>query len=174
MRPDELTTLMKPPKEMVEAILTLGEDASDAWHGGEDVSDGIADAYSTYEAWCKAEQDKRFGVLLEHMGFSELANDSSENALKWKRLAMTLAQMSALPGLRPPTPQFKKPPGRKNEDDRIFVAIKREHEKARRPISDAEAFRRAQGNDPWMKKQSLRRFEDAKARWKKRHPDQPT
>jgi hypothetical protein len=116
MRPDELTTLMKPPKEMVEAILTLGEDASDAWHGGEDVSDGIADAYSTYEAWCKAEQDKRFGVLLEHMGFSELANDSSENALKWKRLAMTLAQMSALPGLRPPTPQFKKPPGRKNED----------------------------------------------------------
>jgi hypothetical protein len=174
MGPDELTTPMKSPKEMFEAILELGKDASDAWYGGEDVSDNIADAYATYEAWCRDEQEKRFGILLKHMGYPELANDCSENALKWKRLAMTLAQMNALPGLKLPTPKFKKPPGRKNEDNRIFEAVSREHEKARRRISDAEAFRRAQENDPWLKKQSMRRFEDAKARWKKRQPDQPT
>jgi hypothetical protein len=101
--------------------------------------------------------NRKSASVFSHMGYPELANDGSENALKWRRLAMTLAQMDALPGLKPPTPQFKKPPGRKNEDVRIFEAVSREHDKARRRISDAEAFRRAQENDPWMKKQSLRR-----------------
>jgi hypothetical protein len=55
MHPDELTNPMKPPEEMVEAILELGKDASDAWYDGEDVSDDIAYAYVTYEAWCRGE-----------------------------------------------------------------------------------------------------------------------
>jgi hypothetical protein len=175
MRPDELTTPMKPPEEMIEAILELGKDAADAWYGDEDVSDDIVHAYATYEAWCRGEQEKRLGVLLKHMGYPELTNDRSENAPKWKRLAMTLAQMAALPGLMAPTPQFKKTAGRKNVDKQILDAVGKEidqAEKAGRHISSQNrAFELAKKNNPWMEKITIRQFQDAKQRFYQKNPD---
>jgi hypothetical protein len=118
-----------------------------------------------YMDWCSAERRKRFDAILEDAD-AGLASDQSEQAKKWREFALSLAdrcsEILAIPDPIPP----RKRVGRKNVDAEIFEAIGRELENANRPISEAEAFRRANKNGTWTERQ----FKGAITRWGRLNP----
>jgi hypothetical protein len=131
---------------------------------------GIADP----AAWCRAVQERRFAELLMRED-AELARDQSEQAQRWRALALRLA-LGNFPELHVAPPrQPRKPPGRKNHDRKILDAVGDEMVKAKeagRAIIQEDAFKRAKKNNPWMQKMKWTQFRDAKQRYYKLHPEE--
>jgi hypothetical protein len=133
--PEELTTPIIIPRELVNPVYELGPTAP--YDGAPAGSYNYThDKHTKYWDAVAAEQQRRFGILLDHMGRG-LTLDSPSSDFRWKGLAQQLAEMH-FPGLRAPDP-FKPRP--RDGKKALLLAVAREHEKATpKQITDKRAL----------------------------------